>query len=306
MLLLSAVGGLFLANRALSPVAAITKTARQITAADLSRRLASNLPDDEIGQLAATLNAMLERLDQAFQRERQLTADVSHELRTPLALLKTQLSLARSRPREAAALLQMMADMEADVDRMTRLTEQMLTLARIEQDHSFRFEHVDVIGVLHTAVENLRGQAADRQVDVVVPEFDQPALYVEGNQEQLLQLFLNLLDNAIKYAGAQGRVTLQIDQDGQSVSVAIANSGMAIAPEHLPHLFERFYRADSARARETGGFGLGLALAAAIVKAHRGRIQVTSEPGIDTTVTVTLPIPSRLQESPRPSVNLAS
>ncbi|MDZ4770801.1 MAG: HAMP domain-containing protein, partial [Chloroflexota bacterium] len=120
VLMLSAAGGLFLANRALSPVASITATVRHISADDLSQRIHLNTQDDEIGQLANTFDAMLERLQNAFQRERQLTSDVSHELRTPLGLLKTQLSLARSRPREAAELLQMMRDMEDDVDRMTR------------------------------------------------------------------------------------------------------------------------------------------------------------------------------------------
>ena len=290
VLLLSSAGGLFLANRALSPVAAIARTARSITAADLSRRLAIDGPDDEIGQLAATLNAMLDRLEQAFERERQLTADVSHELRTPLAMLKTQLSLARSRPRDNATLIQMMADMENDVDRMTRLTEQMLILARVEQDKPLELDIVDLKSVLQSAVERIMGQAEPRQVEVTLSAFGESPLQVEGNEERLLQVFLSLMDNAVKYAGAHGQVTVETLREGKSVAVTIFNTGVAIAPEHIPHLFERFYRADSARSQETGGFGLGLAIAAAIVKAHNGQIRVSSQPNMGTTVKVTFPI----------------
>ncbi|MEO8391376.1 MAG: ATP-binding protein [Chloroflexota bacterium] len=300
VLLLSGAGGLFLANRALSPVAAITKTARQITADDLSHRLDVHLPDDEIGQLATTLNAMFDRLDLAFQRERQLTADVSHELRTPLALLKTQLSLARSRPRESAVLLQMIADMEDDVDRMTRLTEQMLILARIDQpDAVLSLGAVDLKTLLQRVVDSLQEQESEQQIELCLSKFEDSSLAVEGDYERLLQVFLNLLDNAIKYAGTQGRVTVKAEREAQAVSVQISNTGAAIAPEHLLHLFERFYRADSARARATGGFGLGLAIAAAIVKAHHGQIQVTSEASAGTTVTVTLPTSTHLIQNHR-------
>ncbi|MBI1257240.1 MAG: HAMP domain-containing protein [Chloroflexi bacterium] len=289
ILFLSGAGGLFLANRALSPVATITRTARSITAADLSRRLAIDVPDDEIGQLAATLNAMLARLEQSFERERQLTADVSHELRTPLGLLKTQLSLARSRPRDNAVLLQMIADMEEDVDRMTRLTEQMLILARIEQDDAVERDVVDLKNVLRGVVEPVQEQAAEQEIEVALGAFPESALRVMGNEERLIQVFLSLLDNAVKYAGTHGRVAVEARCDNQSIVVSIFNTGEAIAPEHLPHLFERFYRADSARSRETGGFGLGLAIAAAIVKAHDGEIHVSSQASVGTTVTVTLP-----------------
>ncbi|MEJ2750857.1 MAG: HAMP domain-containing protein, partial [Anaerolineae bacterium] len=164
MLGLSAVGGLFLAGRALQPVATITQTAQQISAADLSQRLDLDLPPDEIGELAHTFNEMLARLERAFERERQLTSDVSHELRTPLGMLKTQLSLARSRPREAAVLLAMMADMEDDVDRMTAQIEQMLTLARVEQRGLGEFAPVALDDLLNDITDQLQPKAAAGQV----------------------------------------------------------------------------------------------------------------------------------------------
>ncbi len=289
MLGLSAVGGLFLAGRALQPVAAITQTARQISAADLSQRLDLDLPPDEIGELAHTFNEMLARLERAFQRERQLTSDVSHELRTPLGMLKTQLSLARSRPREAAALLAMMADMEGDVDRMTALIEQMLTLARVEQRGLEDLAPVDLGALLREIVAQWQPPTAVIPITLQVEIPPQVDLRVAGDGERLRQVFTNLLENALKYTPAGGQVTVTAVRHWQTIEVCIIDTGEGIAAEHLPHLFERFYRADSARARETGGFGLGLAIAQAIVQAHGGKITVSSEVGQGTTFAVSLP-----------------
>ncbi|MCB0208957.1 MAG: HAMP domain-containing protein [Anaerolineae bacterium] len=290
VLLLSAVGGLFLANRALAPVATITSTARQIGAADLSQRLNLNLPDDEIGHLARTFDAMLDRLDSAFQRERQFTADASHELRTPLGFLKTQLSLARSRPRDAATLLQMMADMENDVDRMTNLVEQMLTLARVEQGETIEFEPVAVDQVLTTVVQQLQPQAETRRLTLSLEYPGQVNWLVNGHAEQLRHVFTNLIENALKYTPADGEIAVTLNRNWDDLSVTVADTGPGIESHHLPHLFKRFYRADSARARQSGGFGLGLAITQAIVQTHHGLVTVTSTPGEGTTFTVTLPI----------------
>jgi len=289
VLLLSASGGLFLAGRALSPVAAITDTARQIGAADLSQRLDVDLPDDEIGRLAQTFNAMLERLDQAFRRERQFTADASHELRTPLGLLKTQLSLARSRPRRAEELLQMMADMEGDLDRMTHLVEQLLTLARVEQHGLDGIGTVDLKELLPAIVEDMQGQARSRHIALELSIPIQVNLTLPGDGERLRQVFTNLVENGLKYTPPGGRVTLAAQRRWQTVVVTISDSGEGIPVEQLPHLFERFYRSDNARTRSTGGFGLGLAISRAIVEAHGGQIEVESTLGQGTVFTITLP-----------------
>lgn len=290
MLGLSAVGGLFLAGRALQPVATITQTARQISAADLSQRLNLDLPPDEIGELAHTFNEMLARLERAFQRERQLTSDVSHELRTPLGMLKTQLSLARSRPREAAALLAMMADMEGDVDRMTTLIEQMLTLARVEQRGLGEFAPVVLDDLLRDVVAQLQPKAAASQVSLRLGIPPQVDFHLAGDGERLRQVFTNLVENGLKYTFSGGVVSVNASRHWQTIEMSIANTGAGIPPEHLPHLFERFYRADDARARETGGFGLGLAIAQAVVQAHGGVITVESEVGQGATFTVSLPV----------------
>lgn len=290
MLGLSAVGGLFLAGRALQPVATITQTAKQISAADLSQRLDLDLPPDEIGELAHTFNEMLARLERAFQRERQLTSDVSHELRTPLGMLKTQLSLARSRPREAAALLAMMADMEGDVDRMTTLIEQMLTLARVEQRGLGELAPVALDDLLRDIANQLQPKATARQVTLRLDIPPQVDFHLTGDGDRLRQVFTNLIENGLKYTPPGGQVAVTAVRSWQTLSVSVADTGAGIAAEHLPHLFERFYRVDDARARDTGGFGLGLAITQAFVRAHGGDITVRSQLDEGTVFTVALPV----------------
>ncbi|MCB0009208.1 MAG: HAMP domain-containing protein [Anaerolineales bacterium] len=289
VLLLSVAGGFILAGRALSPITAITETARQVSAADMTQRLDLALPDDEVGQLAATFNDMLERLERSFRRERQLTADVSHELRTPLGLLKTQLSLARARPRDAATLLGMMADMEGDVDRMTHLVEQLLTLTRLEQREARSAAPVGLDDMLGELVRQLKplAEGANVVLSLVIPE--KLNLTIPGDAASLRRLFSNLIENGLKYTPAGGHVTVTVNRLWQEVTVTIADTGPGIAREHLPHLFERFYRPDEARSRDRGGFGLGLAIARAIVEAHNGRIEVESELGQGTRLIVYLP-----------------
>ncbi len=290
ILLLSIGGGLFLANRALAPVAVITKTAQRISSADdLSRRLDLNLPDDEISRLAHTFNAMLDRLELAFQHERQFTADASHELRTPLGFLKTQLSLARSRPRNAVVLQKMMADMESDVDRMTHLIEQMLALAQVEQGSAAPCDVVALAQLLQQVVQDFQTRAQTRNITLTLNCPSRIDIRLMGNAEQLQQVFSNLIENGLKYTPEGGEVDIGLGRNRQQITVRVSDSGIGIQPEALSHLFERFYRVDDARARQSGGFGLGLAITRAIVQAHHGRITVTSTPGNGTTFTLQFP-----------------
>lgn len=287
MLLLSAGGGLFLANRALTPVTQITETARRISAEDLSRRIQLDLPQDEIGELAQTFNAMLERLERAFQRERQLTTDASHELRTPLGMLKMQLSLARSRPREAAELLTMIQAMEGDVDRMTRLVEQLLTLARVEQPGLMNFSPCDIGKLLRELGEQYQAMADEKAIEMVI--LAEGNLTVACDPDKLRQALANLMDNAIKYTPERGKVRVEVARQVGHIEMTIVDTGVGIAPQHLLHLFERFYRVDSARTNTTGGFGLGLPIVKAIIDAHGGQIQIHGELHVGTTISISLP-----------------
>ena len=283
---LAGSGGYFLAATALAPIDKVTHTARQISAKELSARL--NLPetDDEVGRLVATFDSMLARLDEAFRRERQFTSDASHELRTPLTAMRTIVSSTLTRQRTPKEYEQALMDLGDEVEQMRSLTEGLLLLART--DHQLKqLEALDLTLLLKDVIDSLRPLAEDKGLQLL-DALPADTMMVEGNRDGLIRLFVNLLDNAIKYT-AQGTITVSAEQPNlQSVAVMVQDSGIGIAAEHLPHIFERFYRADSSRSSE--GIGLGLAIVRDIVRLHKGEISVQSEPGKGTTFTVMLPV----------------
>ncbi len=275
----ASAGGLFLANRALQPIDRLTRAAGVISAQDLSQRLNLDLPDDEVGRLAQTFDRMLARLDEAFQRQRQFTADASHELRTPLAIMKGQIGVALNRSRAPSEYQSVLTDLEEEVDRLTRLADDLLLLARAD-DHlrALQREQVDLGILLPLLADQVYPLAAAKTLtlDVQVPT----DLCVLGDPDKLLRLFLNLLDNAVKYTPAHGRLILRATSGRpDQVVVEVADSGPAIPPDQLAHIFERFHRTDAARSRATGGWGLGLPIAQSIAAAHGGAITVQSDSG---------------------------
>jgi heavy metal sensor kinase len=281
---IAGAGGYLLAARALAPIDKITRTARNISTKDLSARL--NLPptDDEVGRLAATFDTMLARLDSGFQRERQFTADASHELRTPLTTMQTILSSTLARQRTPAEYEQALSDLAEETGRMRQLTEGLLLLARSDVSPTAPRETVDVSMLLQDVTDSLRPLAEDKglELNYQVP----PKLTLLGDSDGLIRLFVNLLGNAIKYT-EQGRITLSLRQETERfLDIAVADTGIGIAPEHLPYIFDRFYRVDKSRA--TSDAGLGLAIAASVAQAHRGSISVESEVGEGTVFIVHL------------------
>ncbi len=295
-LLLAAAGGLFLARRALAPVDRITSTAAVLSASDLTRRIGYTGPPDELGRLATTFDAMLDRLAAAFARERRFTADAAHELRTPLTALKGRIEVALSRPRSAAehaATLRALAD---DVDRLARLSGDLLLLARLD-DGELRPEPepVRLDDLLASVVERMRDLAEVRGLTLHCDPA--PALIVAGDLSQLSRLFLNLLDNALKFTPAHGVITVHLTADATWALVTVADTGPGIAPEHLPLLGRRFYRGAADRARGAGGSGLGLAIAGEIARAHGGALVLHSVLGQGTTATVQLPLVNPAAES---------
>jgi heavy metal sensor kinase len=295
--------GWFLAGRALEPIDRITRTAAAISAADLARRLPEDVAKtpDEVGRLAATFNSMLERLEGAFKRQRQFTADASHELRTPLTLLRTQLDVTLARPRGTDEYERALRGMREDVTTLQRLVTALLTLARADagQDPVER-QWIDLSNLAHQVVAEMR-ELTDRRVELVAET--QPGVTVYGDEARLTRLMVNLVENAIAHTPAGGRVTVATaTAAGDSASVlAVRDTGIGIAAEHLPHLFERFYRVDPARS-SAGGAGLGLAISKSIVEEHGGRIEVASRPGAGSTFTVTLPRASAGADLSRPAV----
>lgn len=288
-LLLAVAGGLFLAGRALNPVDRITRAVDRMGAEDLSRRL--NLPasPDELGRLAATFDRLLDRIDRAFQRQRQFAADASHELRTPLAILKSQVDVAFERPRSATEYRTVLASVREDAVRMSRLLGELLTLARADAGHERRvMEPIALDDLIEDVVGAMLPLAASRGVTLKT-EAAGPVV-VDGDQTRLTQLVVNLINNSLTYTPSGGTVVAAVKRDGARAALQIADTGVGIAVEHLPHLFERFYRVDMARSRDEGGSGLGLAISQWIVRAHGGDIAVQSRLGEGTTFTVSLPV----------------
>lgn len=283
----AAIGGYILASRALQPIDQITQTAQHISAADLHARL--NLPpsNDEVGRLAATFDGMLARLDTSFERERRFTADASHELRTPLAAMQAILGVTRERQRTTEEYEQALDDLTGETHRLRGLVEDLLRLARGDRGTNRQTAQVDVSTMLTDVAETLAPLADEK--GIVLETVIAPDLIIIGDSDDLTRLWLNLFDNAIKYTD-RGNVAVVATSDASTISVEIRDSGIGIAPEHLPRLFDRFYRVDSARS--SGGSGLGLAIARDIVRAHGGEITITSAPNSGTTVTVQFPHPS--------------
>ncbi len=293
-LILAIAGGLFLAGRALGPIDRVTRAAASMSAEDLSRRLNMATSADEVGRLATTFDQMLERLDAAFQRQRQFTADASHELRTPLAILMSEADLALKRPRTPAHYRHALATIRANAAHMARLLDDLLALARADAGQE-RFEleplalqdlRDDVLAAM-APLAQARGVALQRGADEPLEPIS-----VEGDQTRLTQLLVNLIDNGLRHTPAGGAVTVSVRRDDGRAVLKVADTGVGIPPEHLPRIFERFYRVDAARSRADGGAGLGLAICQWIARAHGGEITVESWPGRGTTFTVCLPLAS--------------
>lgn len=284
-LILASFGGLFIANRALRPIVAITREAQAISAQQLDRRINLDLPDDEVGRLARTFNAMLARLEGAFRRQRQFTADASHELRTPLTVMKGNIGVTLNRPRGAEDYRNTLMQVESEVDRLSRLADDLLLLARADSGGALiQLDDIDLVALTRRVVEDLHPLAKAKALSLNLSTPN--TLPLRGDPDRLQRVLYNLIENAIKYT-QHGSIDVCLEA-ASPVRITVSDSGPGITPEHLEHVFERFYRADPSRT-STNGTGLGLAIAHSIVDAHGGTIQIDSHIGQGTTVAVTLP-----------------
>jgi len=287
-LLVAGGGGYFLARRVLRPVKTMTRAANQITADRLSQRIEVDNPDDELGALAQTLNRMIERLERSFVEIRLFTADASHELRTPLTAIRTEAEVALSKLPVSHEHQQLLASILEECDRLARLTEQLLTISREDAGVAQQVrERVEVTQTVKGVMETMRVLAESKGLRLQLAEIG--PVEIQGDGARLRQVFFNLIDNAIKYTPEGGTIEIRIERIDAAARVIIRDSGIGIPAEHLPRVFDRFYRVDKARSREQGGTGLGLTIARSIVVAHGGQIELSSTPGHGTTVTVTLP-----------------
>ena len=285
------VGG-WLAARALEPVDRMITEVREITdGRSLHRRLALPMTRDELSRLAETLNQMMTRLERSFAALRRFTADASHELKTPLTVVRAGVERAITRPGMPQEALAPLEETLHEVNRMTELLDALLTLARADEGRAeLHREPVDLREIIEEAGETgeLLAEHAGVGIEIRLPP---EPLVVVVDRSRLRQLALNLIENAVKYTPSGGQVSVELaGSDGRAV-FTVADTGIGIAPGDLPHVFDRFWRADSARTRtsERAGTGLGLAICKWIAEAHGGTIDVQSRPGRGTTFTVGLP-----------------
>jgi heavy metal sensor kinase len=286
-------GGLayLLARKALAPIEQLHRMTTRITADRLDQRLTVANAGDELGRLAQTINDMIARLERSFAEVRRFTADASHELRTPLTALRTEVEVALSRPAEAADHANLLGSVLEECERLTRLTEQLLALAREDARTAQQAQQsVDLAALVRDAVETMRPLAEAKSIRL--GQHGSDALPMHGDAARLRQVFYNLLDNAIKYTPEGGEIEVSLGRRAGEAMVVLRDTGIGIPAEHLPHVFERFYRVDKGRSRAEGGTGLGLSIAQSIVTAHGGRIELESTPGRGTVCTVTLPLES--------------
>jgi heavy metal sensor kinase len=288
-------GGYLLARTALAPVDRMAAAADQITATKLDQRLEVPNPDDELGRLARTLNGMIARLERSFGEIRRFTADAAHELRTPLAVMRNAAEVVLRAPRDPEQYRRVLEEMLEEIARLTGLAEQLLFLCRGDAGLVPSVRRPVRLGeVIAEVAEPMQAVAGARGLTLHVG--DLTPCVVQGDEDQLRRLLFNLLDNAIKYTPAGGTITVRSACPDGQVLVEVTDTGIGIAAEHLPHLFERFYQVDPARSRETNGTGLGLAICRSIAEAHGGRIAVESTVGRGTRVTLTLPAGAGLRK----------
>ncbi len=309
-LLVAAIGGYWLAGKALRPVKMITRTANEINATDLRRRLHLQRRD-EFGELASTFDHMLTRLEAAFKRQAQFTADASHELRTPLTIIDLEINRALTQLEQPEEYRHVLEQIQAENEQMTATVNSLLLLARADTGQmTLDRQEVDLSDIALASVERLLSLASLCQVTLATG--DLPELLVRGDPQYLGQMLTNLIENGIKYTSGFGKrvyIELACEQKCWGV-VRVQDDGPGISDEHLPYLFERFYRVDKARSRkqkgpvqsskpgnaEPGGSGLGLSIVQWIVQAHGGEIRVESKIGAGMLFEVRLPLLSRAEE----------
>jgi len=290
-LLVSLLGGWFLAGRALRPVHAITQAARRISAGDWSQRILTPHSNDEIGQLASTFNDMIRRLEVSFAQVRQFSADASHELRTPLTIIKGETELALRRPRQAEDYQVVLESNLEEIDRMSRIVDELLFLSRADLGEiKLKMLPVQLDDLFREIHQQAMVLGKERSIQTVITRVE--PMVVEGDDLRLRELLLNLVDNAVKYSQEGQAVKLALVRVGNQAKMTIQDQGIGIALENQARVFDRFYRTDEARGHAAKGTGLGLAICKWIVDVHHGTIELQSRVQGGSCFTVFLPVSS--------------
>src|SRR5215475_4164557 len=273
--LLAAIASWFMAGKALQPVGELGKAASEIAFSRLDRRLPVRGTDDELDKLAIEFNETLARLENAVAEMKQFTASISHELRTPLAILRGEAEVALMQQNSAEQYRRVLASQLEEFEKLTRLINQLLTLARAESGEvEIAHEPVNISAMAQTLAEALEPVAAAKELTLSCT--CGPNVTVRGDSAWIERIILNLLDNAIKFTRPGGHVKVRVSQDSQTATLEVEDDGIGIPADALPHIFERFYRADASRSNRVDGTGLGLSLVKWAVDQHHGSINVES------------------------------
>jgi len=287
---LASVLGYWLSGRALKPVNRIIESAERIGLQNLSQRLEVPKAVDELHRLTVTLNAMLERIESTVKRIRQFTANASHDLRTPVSLIRTHAELALRRTRSESEYRESLGRILSVSEETTQLIERLLTLARADAGAAqLHFTEIDLSLVLEKAARQIAVLAHSKGLSFAA-EFCPAPLLVHGDAAAIESLLLTVLDNAVKYTRAGGRVNLRCLANADAALMEVEDTGIGIAAEDIPRVFDRFFRADQSRSAEVKGTGLGLSIAQWIAETHKGRIEVESRLGAGSIFRITLPL----------------
>jgi two-component system heavy metal sensor histidine kinase CusS len=288
LLMLAALGGYWMSGRVLKPVDEISAAAGRIGAQELSARLPARGVGDELDRLSGVLNDMLARLESAFHRITEFTADASHELRTPVAVIQTTAELMQTRPRTLEEHVKAWSTVRAETERTARLIADLLTLARSDAGKAdLEFRSMDLAETVRSAADEMRVMADAKGLQLFVDASE--ACPLSGDAEALHRAICILLDNAIKFTHPPGEIRIAAKNGGRAL-VVVSDTGLGIGSKDLPFIFERFYRVSKDRSRKTGGAGLGLSIARWIVEKHGGEIRVESAPGNGSTFSISLPL----------------
>jgi heavy metal sensor kinase len=291
-ILLSIVGGWFLAHKSLKPVDALTRAAREITAQNLNRRLPSRNVDDEIGRLTAQFNDMIGRLQASFAQIQRFSADASHELRTPLTIMRGEIEVALRNQKLKRTTRTLLNSIHDELVRLSSIVESLMSLVKSDSGRLvFNLQEIPLHSMLQQIAADARVLSEPKKISITLERLDEAR--INGDSTRLRQLFLNLIENAVKYTPANGNIYLSLHCTNGEAVVHVRDTGIGISKKDQTKIFERFYRGDQPKKGEPSGSGLGLSIAKWIAEAHHGRIEVKSRQGKGSTFTVSLPVVSR-------------